>query len=218
MINYDPNDYSTSIFDKYILALQAYTNLSIEEIEKKGHLENSFKDKFTTEIIKDEEKIKKLYETSDVYMFANPYYYKDNFESRMEKFWKPIIENPGSVLDYGCGAATLDELLIRKGIKDITLSDLISPTFLFVKFFFKDRVKYEKNVEELKGKYDWIICNSVLEHIPDPIKTVKMWENHLTPRGKIIDSMAVDVGGPHLQVSINKYNEVKNLIQRINER
>jgi hypothetical protein len=45
-----------------------------------------------------------------------------------------------------------------------------------------------------------------------------MWEKHLTPRGKIIDSMAVDVGGPHLQISINKYNEVKDLIQRINER
>jgi len=218
MINYNPDDYSTSIFDKYILALQVYTNLSLEEIEKKGHLENSFKDKFTSEIIKDKEKIKELYENSDVYMFANPYYYKDNFESRMEKFWKPIIENPGSVLDYGCGAATLDEFLLRKGIKDITLCDLISPTFLFVKFFFKDRAKYEEDVEELKGEYDWIICNSVLEHIPDPIKTVKMWEKHLTPRGKIIDSMAVDVGGPHLQVSINKYNEVKSLIERINER
>jgi 2-polyprenyl-3-methyl-5-hydroxy-6-metoxy-1,4-benzoquinol methylase len=218
MINYNPYDYSISIFDKYILALQAYTNLPVEEIERRSRLENEFKSKFTSEVIQDELWIRKLYQASDVYMFANPYYYKDNFEKRLEKFWKPIVENPGSVLDYGCGAGTLDELLIRKGIKDITLCDLASPTFAFVKFFFKNRAKYEGNVDELDGRYDWIISNSVLEHIPDPIKVVKMWEKHLTGRGKIIDSMAVDVGGPHLQISINKYNEVEELIRKINNR
>ncbi len=218
MINYNPYDYSISIFDKYILALQAYTNLPLEEIERKGKLENEFKCRFTPEVIQSETEIRKLYQVSDVYMFTNPYYYKDNFENRMEKFWKPIVENPGSVLDYGCGAAVLDELLIRKGIKDITLCDLPSLTFAFVKFFFKNRVKYEEHVDELRKRYDWIISNSVLEHIPDPIKVVKMWGKHLTARGKIINSMAVDVGGPHLKISIDRYNDVKKLIEEINNR
>lgn len=218
MINYNPYDYSISIFDKYILALQVYTNLPIEEIERRGKLENEFKSKFTSEIIQDELWIRKLYQSSDIYMFANPYYYKDNFENRLKKFWKPIVENPGSVLDYGCGVGTLDELLIRKGIKDITLCDLPTPTFAFVKFFFKNRAKYEEDVDKLRGRYDWIISNSVLEHIPDPLKVVKIWEKHLTANGKIINSMAVDVGGPHLQVSINKYNEVEELIEKINNR
>jgi len=217
MINYNPYDYTISIFDKYILALQAYTKLPLAEIEKRGQSEQAFKSLFTENIIKDETRIRELYQKQDVYMYANPYYYKDNFESRMERFWKPIVENPGSVLDYGCGAATLDELLIRKGIKDITLCDLSSRTFAFVKFFFANRAKYEEDVDKLKGQYDWIIANSVLEHIPDPIKVVKMWGKHLTGRGKIIDSMAVNIGGPHLAISIAKYKETRELIEKINK-
>jgi len=216
MITYNPYDYSIPIFDKYILALQAYTKLSIEEIEKRGQMEEEFKKKFSPEVLKDELWIRKLYQNSNVYMFANPYYYRDNLENRLERFWKPIVENPGSVLDYGCGAGVLDELLLRKGLRDITLCDLPSPTFAFVKFFFKNRAKYEESVDKLRERYDWIIANSVLEHIPNPLRVVRLWGDHLTARGKIINSMAVDVGGPHLQSSIDKYNEVNDLIREIN--
>ncbi len=213
---FNPFEYSISIFDKYIHALEEYTKLPLVEIERLAHTEQEFKNKFTTEIVQDEKKILELYTKEDVYLFANPYYYKDNLESRMERFWKPIVENPGSVLDYGCGAGVLDELLLRKGIIDITLCDLPSRTFKFVHFFFANRAKYEDDVNLLKGTYDWIICNSVLEHISDPIRVVKMWKEHLNPGGKIIDSMATDIGGPHLKISIDQYNKVKELIKQIN--
>lgn len=210
-------DYSQFIFQKYVIALQDYTKLSLEEVVKRGNAENEFKHQFTDDIIIDPKKVKETYEKSDAYMFANPFYYRENLVKRWEKFWKPILDNPGSVLDYGCGAGVIDELLLQIGIKDITLCDLHSPTWDFVKWFFKDRVKYEENVEKLTGKYDWIICNSVLEHIPDPLKIVDMWGEHLTERGQIINSMATDVGGPHLQVSINQYNNVVALVDHINK-
>jgi len=217
MMKYDPNLSSISVFDKYLLALTEYTKLPLEEIERLGHLEAEFKEQFTSGIITDPQKIRELYQNSDAYMFANPFYYKDNFEQRWERFWKPIKERPGSVLDYGCGAGVIDEYLLRMGITDITLCDLHSPTWKFVKFFFGNRVKYEEDVDNLTGKYDYIICNSVLEHIPDPLRVVKMWGEHLTERGRIINSMATDVGGPHLKVSIDQYNEVLKTIYLINK-
>lgn len=209
-------DYSELVFNQYIFALKEYTGLPSEEIEKKGQSEGEFKNLFTDNISNNPDKIKDIYQKSDVYMFANPYYYRYNLALRWEKFWKPILNNPGSVLDYGCGAGIIDKFLLEIGIIDITLCDLHSPTWDFVKFFFGNKVKYEEDVNQLTGKYDWIISNSVLEHIPDPLRVVRMWGEHLTDRGQIINSMATDIGGPHLQKSINQYNLVNALVDQIN--
>ena len=209
---------SEEIFQSYIKVLKEYTGLSEHEMIKKSMALEEFNNQFTSEIIKDPAKIKQIYEQSDFYMFRNPYYYRHNLEARLITFWEPIVANPGSVLDYGCGAGILSELLLRKGVKDLTLCDLPSRTFEFVKFFFSNRTKYEIDVDSLKGKYDWIISNSVLEHIPNPIRVINMWKEHLTQRGKIIDSMAVDIGGPHLAQSISMHKETRELIEKINSR
>jgi 2-polyprenyl-3-methyl-5-hydroxy-6-metoxy-1,4-benzoquinol methylase len=219
MINYNPYDYSISIFDKYILALQAYTNLPLKEIERLGSnlLHDKFTDKFTNKIIKSYKLTKQVYIKSDHYMFRNPFYYNGKEYYTFQTYVDKILPDTGKILDYGCGAGVFDEYALRKGVRNITLVDLPSKTWKFVKFFFADRVEYEEDVENIKGKYKWIVATDVLEHLHDPIKVIKMWKEHLLPKGKILVSIAKDIGHEHLAVAINKYDKIMSLISKINE-
>jgi 2-polyprenyl-3-methyl-5-hydroxy-6-metoxy-1,4-benzoquinol methylase len=88
----------------------------------------------------------------------------------------------------------------------------------FVKWFFGDKVKYEDDPDNIQGHYDYITSNSVLEHLPDPIKVVKMFGEHLNPKGQIIVSMATDIHGQHLKKAIDRYNEVISLVAEINQK
>ena len=211
--------YSSSIYETYMAALEEHTGFSREQIQEKGNnfAHNEFRQSFTPEITKSYKKTKEHYMKNDQYMFRNPFYYRNREAQVFGKYADVIKANPGPVLDYGCGAGVIDEYLYRQGIKDITLADLPGPTWDFVKFFFGKRVKYEKDVENIKGMYKWIFSMSVLEHIHDPLKVVNMWGKHLLPGGKIIGDMARDIGGEHLEVAIKQYDKVTKRIAEINK-
>lgn len=218
--SFDRDDYTTPISEKYIIALQEYFGLTREEVFKKGETADAyvFDDKFTPEVIEDDEAIKKLYASTPYFAFRNPIYYINREFDAFQPFWKPIVAKPGSVIDHGGGAGVFLEVLLRKGITDLTYTDIPGPMFEFVKWFFGDKVKYEEDPDNLNGQYDYITSNSVLEHIPDPVKTVLMFEKHLKPGGQIIVSMARDIHGQHLKKAIDRYDEVINLVSEINKK
>ena len=108
--------------------------------------------------------------------------------------------------------------MLRNGVKDLTVSDLLGKTWVFTKFFFGNRVNYENDVENIKGMYQLIMANDVFEHLHYPIKTLKMLENQLLPKGKIIGNVALDIGGPHLKSTIERKQKIYTFINNINKR
>jgi 2-polyprenyl-3-methyl-5-hydroxy-6-metoxy-1,4-benzoquinol methylase len=209
-----------SISEKYINALKKYFNMTEDEVIEIGSMPDNivFDPLFTPKVTEDDNAIKKIYSESPYFCFRNVLYYRDREENAFSPFWKIIVNKPGSVLDYGSGAGVFIEVLLRKGITDITYTDIPGKTFEFAKWFFGDKIKYENDPDNIQGYYDYITCNSVLEHIPDPIRIVKMFGEHLKPGGKIIASMATDIHGQHLKKSIDKYSEVMTLITDINKK
>ena len=219
---FNRDDYEMPIVEKFIAGLQEYFKLSREEVIKRGETADAqiFDTLFTPKVLErnDPKEINKIYSDTPYFAFRNPIYYANREIQAFEPFWKPIIEKTGSVLDHGAGAGVFIEVLLRKGIKDITYVDLKGPMVDFVKWFFGDKVKYEDDPDNIQGHYDYITSNSVLEHLPDPIKVVKMFGEHLKPKGRIIVSMATDIHGQHLKKAIDKYNEVMSLINKINNK
>jgi 2-polyprenyl-3-methyl-5-hydroxy-6-metoxy-1,4-benzoquinol methylase len=214
------DDYQTPIVDKYITALQEYFNLSYDEVTKRGSVEdcNVFDSYFTPQVLEnnDPNEINAIYASTPFFAFRNPIYYANREVEAHRMYLTIILEKPGSILDHGSGAGVLIEVLLRHGLKDITYTDVPGPTFEFARWFFGDKIKYEEDPAHLKGKYDYITSNSVLEHLPDPVKTVKMFGRHLNKGGKIIASMAQDIHGQHLKKAIDRYDEVMSLIDKIN--
>lgn len=219
---FDRNDYKIPIVEKFISGLQEYFKLSREQVVNRGQIADAleFDSKFTPEVLErnDPKEINQIYSSTPYFAFRNPIYYAGREEEAFEGFWRKITNKKGSVLDHGCGAGVFAELLLRKGIMDITLVDVPGPVMDFVKWFFGDKVKYENNPDSIQGHYDYITSNSVLEHLPDPLSTVEMLGEHLKPGGLIIASMATDIHGQHLKKAIDRYNDVMLAIGEINRK
>jgi len=219
---FDRDDYDVPIVEKFISGLQEYFKISREEVVKRGSTNDAiiFDNLFTPDVIErnNPTEIEQIYANTPYFAFRNPIYYANREFQAFEPFWKPITEKHGSVLDHGGGAGVFIEVLLRKGVADITYTDIPSPVFEFVKWFFGDKIKYENDPNNIQGFYDYITSNSVLEHLPDPIKTIRMFGEHLKLGGKIIASMATDIHGQHLKKAIDKYNEVMSLIGEINRK
>jgi len=221
MNSFDRDNYEIPIVEKFILGLQEYFNLSRKEVIKRGNVLDSliFDNLFTPEVLdrNNPEEISQIYKDTPFFAFRNPIYYANREIDAFSPFWKPIVSKPGSVLDHGGGAGVFIEVLLRKGVNNITYTDLPGEMVDFVKWFFEDKIKYEDDPDNISGYYSYITSNSVLEHLPDPIKVVKMLGKHLNPNGQIIASMARDIHGQHLKKAIVRYDEVIGLISIINQ-
>jgi 2-polyprenyl-3-methyl-5-hydroxy-6-metoxy-1,4-benzoquinol methylase len=109
-------------------------------------------------------------------------------ELRLVATVKPLLRRlpPGAqVLEVGCGSGQLAACLKKKGL-NVEVTD-ISRDIL-------DEIKrlhsidgYCGSLEEIEFShvYDAIILNNVLEHLPDPVQTLKRAEQLLTPRGLV---------------------------------
>jgi SAM-dependent methyltransferase len=91
-------------------------------------------------------------------------------------FVQPIIDAisesfspPASGLDFGCGPNPVVAKLLRKKRFDV---DLYDP-------FFHDEPA------ALKKKYDFIVCNEVMEHFHHPAKEFKLLRKLLKPKGAL---------------------------------
>lgn len=94
---------------------------------------------------------------------------------------KPTLET--SILDIGCGDGKLLLELQKAGFKNLTGID----PFLKTENIIQKHLKLLKsNTYDLDGKYDIIMLNHVLEHIPNQHKTLKEISNLLSPNGVLL--------------------------------
>lgn len=103
-----------------------------------------------------------------------------------------FVEPKSMVLDVGCSSGTLGQVLIKQ--KGCTVDGIETVHEDAIKASRKLRKVYELNVETgdlsvVKGKYDVIIFADVIEHLVDPVKTLKKIQKYLKKGGVIIFSI-----------------------------
>ena len=73
------------------------------------------------------------------------------------------------ILDFGCGAGRLLQILRHFGFKRLTGAD----AFIERDIFYPNGVKiYKKSLAELKPAFDLIMLHHSFEHLPDPLETL----------------------------------------------
>jgi len=100
-----------------------------------------------------------------------------------------------SVLDVGCGGGILAEAMAALGarVKGIDLSDKALKVALLHLFESRLEVNYEEiSAEDLAlrepGQYDVLTCMEMLEHVPDPARTVSACAQLVKPGGHVFFS------------------------------
>ena len=106
--------------------------------------------------------------------FISKFYYK--FFTYFLKLSKNSL-----ILDYGCGTAQVLRNLELMGYKNLCGYDVIKPSLKNTKITFFDKVKFLK-----KKKFDLIILNHVIEHVPDPRGLLLFLKTLLRKNGRII--------------------------------
>jgi len=99
-----------------------------------------------------------------------------------------ITKTSGSLLDVGCGKGIISEFFYKKGF-DVKAVDISSEAVKFTKERGIDAMVCDIEKEEIKGKYDVILCIEVLEHLIDPLGVLKKLKGSLKEDGEIIISL-----------------------------
>lgn len=110
------------------------------------------------------------------------------------------------ILDYGCGCGIYAHYLKSLGYQDITLADITSSTFQFVKKAFNNDFKYisldkEKPLAEV---YDVILAVDCLAHAFNPYEDFKHLSEHLKPGGLLVIYYETKRGLTHLDRAIEQ--------------
>ncbi len=74
------------------------------------------------------------------------------------------------ILDFGCGAGRLLQILRHFGFRNLTGAD----AFIEKDIFYPNGVKiYKKRLDELSLKFDLIMLHHSFEHLPNPLETLR---------------------------------------------
>lgn len=126
------------------------------------------------------------YKTTDAQIFEQTYLrYFLTLRVKIDEF---VSLYKGRVLDFGCGVG-------RVGLRALRLKQCKSVDFLdngltieFVKYLIKVRGLSDTGrvVNKPTGKYDTIIVSHVLEHVKNPVETVRWLKSFLATDGRFI--------------------------------
>jgi len=105
--------------------------------------------------------------------------FQDDF--RRVEFLENKVMNK-SLLDFGCGGGGLLHLLKEKtyDIAGLELDRQIN------QYINDEGIKCYRSLDEVEKKYDFITLFHVLEHLPNPIATLKELKTYIKQNGKII--------------------------------
>ena len=109
--------------------------------------------------------------------------------------YKEYIRNAKSILEYGCGLAPITYSAIKYGKynnKTFIISDIKQYTYHYAKWRLQgcSNIKYldiePRVLPKLKIKYDLLFIQTVLEHLPNPLKVIEHLYKKLHKNGYII--------------------------------
>lgn len=156
---------------------------------------------------KTEEDIRRFYQTTDLYIWEQLQTHAS--AERRECVGKMIDfllqKYPPSsyprVLDYGAGIGT-DVITFAQRGYEVFFADVSGLISDFARHRLKRRnlkatfIPVESGIPENIGQFDIIICLEVLEHLPDPIKVLRLFYKSLSPKGVMaITTTPTDFGG-----------------------
>ena len=131
------------------------------------------------------------------------------------------IKNGDSILEYGCGIAPISYSLLNYSLKknlDITIADIQQINSHFAKWRMGEKVNFlnikpYQNCLNEKKLYDVVFMVTVMEHLPNPIETVKNITNNLKPNGVFIfDYILSDGSGLDTREAVDKRKDVLDYI------
>lgn len=122
---------------------------------------------------------KEYHEKKHNYLYDNEDYYLARARVAKEQYFKGIIKIGERILEYGCGLGQNIYLLHNPIGYDISSFAL--------NFCKKKGIHVTNRIKELKNKgFDVVLCCEVLEHIEEPLKTLKVIHSKLKKGGKLI--------------------------------
>jgi len=137
---------------------------------------------------------------------------------RYEKY----IRNHDCVLEYGCGLAPITTSLLNVGTKrglDLTIADIRQINFHYAIYNLGSLVSFfeiKPNViEDFPKKYNVIIMITVMEHLPNPLDTIRNLTDFLAEGGILIFDYHSDDDGADGQDTIESIDQKKEVLDFI---
>lgn len=90
------------------------------------------------------------------------------------------------VLDVGCAAGYLSEVLVRRGFSVACIDWPGTPHPPTVEFSGAD---LDNGLGPVGGAFDYIICADVIEHLRDPLRLLEECRDRLAPGGTLVASL-----------------------------
>lgn len=139
--------------------------------------------------MKQNKKLKKFYD--NVYLNGEKRHFTAYRESTPTSEVKAVIKQISwkskKVLDVGCGTGFFAYNIAKKGAKVLGIDYSVKAIQLANSHYFHSNLEFKNiDINQIKGKYDVIVSNGTLEHMDDPLKTLKLFKQHLDPHGRII--------------------------------
>jgi len=98
----------------------------------------------------------------------------------------PVRGEGRRVLDVGCAAGYLSEILIKRGFRVISIDRPGTPHPDAVEFVGAD---LDHGLPPLSGHFDYIICADVLEHLRSPVSLLDQCRASLATEGVLLGSL-----------------------------
>jgi len=114
-------------------------------------------------------------------------YREESSTSEIKEVIKQISWKSKNVLDVGCGTGYFAFKVAKKGAKVLGIDFSTEAIEIAKSQHFHPNLEFKKaDVSKIKEKFDVIVSNGTLEHMDDPLKTLKLFKKHLKLNGSII--------------------------------
>lgn len=114
-------------------------------------------------------------------------YRESSSTSEVKEVLKQISWKNKKVLDVGCGTGFFAFNAAKKGAKVLGIDFSKEAIDLAKSQYCHPNLNFQIiDVNKIDDKFDVIVSNGTLEHMDNPLKTLKLFKCHLKPKGKII--------------------------------
>ena len=91
------------------------------------------------------------------------------------------------ILDVGCGTGHFAYNISKKGGLVLGIDYSEKAILEAQSLYTHKNLEFKKSdVSKIKGNFDIIVSNGTLEHMDNPLKSLKLFKKHLNPKGSII--------------------------------